>query len=117
MTAIMADLWEHSEKLLQQEMQLALSELDVRLDKSKTVLRRAAISGGLMHAAYLSTLATLVLILSEFLRPWLAAFLVAAGASAAAYVFVQLGKKAADEAKQPSQPTDRFRAPGQTAHS
>jgi hypothetical protein len=107
-TSIMADVWNHSEQLLQQEMQLARRELEVRLDAGKLALRRAAIGAGLTHAAYLNGLAALVLASSEFLRPSLAAFVVAVVASLGAYLFSQRSEAAAAEITQPSQSTHRF---------
>jgi hypothetical protein len=103
--AIMTDLWENSERLVQQELQLALSELDVRVDRAKLALRHGAIAGGLFHAAYLTALATLVLLLSELVAPWLAALLVALLAGAGAYWFLQRSKQAAQQASRPDTQT------------
>lgn len=115
-TSIMADLWNHSEKLVQQEMQLARSELQVRLAAGKLALRRAAIAAGLMHAAYLSGLVALVLVLSEFLRPSLAAFVVAVVASLGAYLFMKRSESTAAELTQPSQSTSRFESGAVVPH-
>jgi uncharacterized membrane protein YqjE len=114
--AIVADLWHNSERLVQQELQLAVVELEARVDKAKVALRQAAIAGGLFHAAYLTTLATLVLLLSEVVAPWLAALLVAVIASAAAYAFTRRSKHTAREAAQPPAAQEPFPSSGRTAH-
>jgi Putative Actinobacterial Holin-X, holin superfamily III len=115
--AIVADLWHNSERLVQQELQLAVSELNVRVDKGKRALRTAAIAGGLFHAAYLTTLATLVLLLSQVLAPWLAAFLVALAASAGAYAFSWRSKRNAQQAAHPPETLEPFTSSRRIAHS
>ena len=100
--AIVSDLWQNSERLVQQELQLALAELDVRVDRAKVTLRRGAIAGGLFHAAYLTTLATLVLLLAEVVAPWLAALLVAVPAAAGAYLFARGSQSAAQQTVEPT---------------
>jgi hypothetical protein len=114
---IVSDLWQNSERLMQQELQLALSELDVRLDKAKGALRQASIAAGLFHAAYLTMLATLVLLLAEVLAPWLAAFLVAVVASGAAYLFLRRSKHSAQQAAQSPETSEPFTSSRRTAHS
>jgi hypothetical protein len=115
--AIVADLWQNSERLVQQELQLALSELDIRVDRAKVALRQAAIAGGLFHAAYLTTLATLVLLLSQVIAPWLAALLVAVLASAGAYAFARRSKQTARDAAQPPETHQSFTSSRRTVHS
>lgn len=101
--AVLADLFEHTETLVRQEVELGKAEIHVRVDKAKAALVHGAISAGLYYAAYLTTLATLVLALSEWLPGWAAALVIAVAASAGAVVFTMLGKKALDEVKQPPQ--------------
>jgi hypothetical protein len=115
--AIVSDLWHISERLVQQELQLALSELEVRLDKAKVALRQAAIAGGLFHAAYLTMLATIVLLLSEVMAPWLAALLVAVTAGAGAYAFSRRSKHNAQQAAQPPETHEPFTSSRRTAHT
>lgn len=115
--AIVADLWQNSERLVQQELQLAASELEVRVDRAKVALRQAAIAGGLFHAAYLTTLATLVLLLSELVAPWLAALIVAVAASAGAYAFSRRSQHTARQAAQPPETHQPFTSSRRTAHS
>jgi hypothetical protein len=115
--AIVADLWQNSEHLVQQELELALSELDIRVDRAKVALRQAAIAGGLFHAAYLTTLATLVLLLSQAMTPWLAALLVAVVASAGAYAFSRRSKQTARHAARPPETHQPFTSSRRTVHS
>ncbi len=91
--AVLADLWQHSETLVRQEVELLKAEYEARAVHAKAAVRHGAISLGLCHAAYLSTLATLVLVLALWVEPWAAALIVAVAASAGAFVFAQLGKR------------------------
>jgi Putative Actinobacterial Holin-X, holin superfamily III len=99
--SLLADLWEHSETLIRQEIALAKAEYEVRVANAKVAVRRGVISFGLFHAAYLTTLATLVLALAEWLPPWLASLLIAIGAAAGASIFTWLGLRAAEAATAP----------------
>jgi Putative Actinobacterial Holin-X, holin superfamily III len=115
--AIVSDLWQNSERLVQQELQLALSELNVRLSAGKVALRSAAIAGGLFQAAYLTALAALVLLLAELIVPWLAALLVAVVAGAGAYLFSRLSGQAARRLAEPRDTHESLMSPRQSANS
>jgi hypothetical protein len=91
--SVIADLWQHSETLVHQELALAKAEFETHVARAKTAIVRGAISAGLYYAAYLTTLATLVLALAQWLPPWLASLIVASAASAGAFVFTRLGKE------------------------
>lgn len=99
--AVLGDLFEHSETLVRQEVALGKAEITQRVDKAKVALRHGAISAGLFYAAYLTALATVVLLLAEWMAPWIASLVVAVAASAGAVVFTLLGKRALDEVKAP----------------
>ncbi|HKO92856.1 MAG TPA: phage holin family protein, partial [Polyangiaceae bacterium] len=71
--AVLADLVDHSQTLVRQEIELGKAELNLRIDKAKVALLRGALSAALYYAAYLATLATVVLLLAEWLAPWIAA--------------------------------------------
>jgi len=114
--AVVGDLWRHSEQLLQQEVQLHLSELDAKLESGKRALNRALVSGALYYAAYLTGLATLVLLLDRVLESWLAAFIVAVAASIGAYFFSAMSKRAIREAKETPARPDRFNSSRHTVH-
>ena len=103
---MLADLVEHSETLLRQEVELGKAELKHRVDRAKVALRHGAISAGLFYAAYLTTLATIVLLLAEWMAPWISALVVAVAATAGAAVFTFLGKQALDDVKSPAPSED-----------
>jgi hypothetical protein len=103
---VLADLIEHSETLLRQEVELGKAELTHRVDRAKVALRHGAISAGLFYAAYLTTLATIVLLLAEWMAPWISALVVAVAATAGAGVFTFLGKQALDDVKSPAPSED-----------
>lgn len=99
--SVLASLVEHSETLVRQEIALGKAELDLRMQQAKQALVRGAICAGLFHAAYLTTLATLVLLFSEWVAPWVASLIIALVASAGAAVFTLLGKEALQRIKHP----------------
>jgi hypothetical protein len=90
---LLAELWENSEKLVRQEFQLALSELDQRVDKAKTALLGAVIAGAVMYAGVLAWVAAVILLLAEIMVPWLAALIVGAAAVGTGIVLLQKAKK------------------------
>lgn len=98
MQALLADMWQHAQTLVRQEVALAKTELELRTNAAKAGIERAAIAGGLFHAAYLTSLATLVLVLAQWVAPWLAALIIAIAASAGAVVFALLGRQKLERA-------------------
>lgn len=74
--AIVADVWENAEKLVRQELELALAEVDRRVDKLKIGVTTAAIGGAVLYAGILTLLAAVVLGLATVMAPWLAALIV-----------------------------------------
>lgn len=95
---VLADLVEHSQTLARQELALLKAEYEARLSSGKAALRDAAMSFGLFYAAYLTILATLVLLLAQWTPPWVASLIVAVAASGGAVLFTWLGKQAYDAA-------------------
>jgi hypothetical protein len=108
--AVLADMWQHSETLMRQELELLKAEYEARAIHAKAAIQQGAISLGLVHAAYLTTLATLVLVLAQWIEPWAASLIVAIAAGAGAYVFSRFGKRELQLATAPSKSPDRQRA-------
>jgi hypothetical protein len=73
---LVSELWDNSERLVRQEFQLALAELDDRVDNAKAGLKSAVTGGAVLYAGMLAIVAALILLLSEVMAPWLAAVLV-----------------------------------------
>ena len=73
---VLVELWENTETLLRQEMKLASTEIDHKLDKVKTQATAFALGGAFLHAALLAIVAGLVLLLAEAMNPWIAALIV-----------------------------------------
>jgi hypothetical protein len=113
--ALLADLVEHSETLVRQEVALGKAELNLRIDKAKVALLRAAVTVALYYAAYLTTLATLVLLLATWVAAWVAALIVALIASAGAVVFTLLSRQALEQVKHPHEHPSFI--PGRRAHT
>lgn len=95
--AIVADVWENAEKLVRQELELGLSEIDRRVDKLKIGVTEAVIGGAVLYAGILVLLAAVVLGLSEVMAPWLSALIVGAIVTAVgATMSLRGGSKAAE---------------------
>ncbi len=92
--AIVADVWENAEKLVRQELELALAELDRRVEKLKVGVLAATVSCAALYAGALLLLSALVLGLSKVMEPWLAALLPGVVVTAAGVI---LGRRARHE--------------------
>ncbi|MET0343901.1 MAG: phage holin family protein [Polyangiales bacterium] len=101
--AIVADVWENAEKLVRQELELGLSEIDRRVEKLKTGVTIAVIGGAVLYAGILVLLAALVLGLSNVMEPWLAALIVGAVVTGAGWTMSQRGGSKAAESTQPDE--------------
>jgi len=99
LTEIVNDVWVKAELLIRQEMQLAITdaeervdklkvELEDRLDKLKVELIAKAIGGAVSFVALLALTAAVILLLSRALSPWLAALIVALVLGAAGAVLL-----------------------------
>jgi len=96
--AIVADMWENGEKLVRQEIDLGLAELQIRADKLKASLLEGAIMGAIYNAGAMVLLAAVVLGLSEVMAPWLAALLVAVASIGTGYTLQWRAKQNAIQA-------------------
>jgi hypothetical protein len=73
---IVVELWENTEKLIRQELALASSEIDTKLDRAKKEGAMFAASGVILHAGLLTLIAALVLLLGNAIDLWLSALIV-----------------------------------------
>lgn len=105
--AIVTDMWENAEKLVRQELELGLAEIDRRVDKLKKGLVTAAIGGAVLYAGILVLLAAVVLGLSNVMAPWLAALIVGGVVTAVGATMSQRGGHKAAESAQHDQHLDR----------
>ncbi|MET0340502.1 MAG: phage holin family protein [Polyangiales bacterium] len=103
--ALVADVWENAEKLVRQELELGLSEIDRRVDKLKTGLTVAVIGGAVLYAGILVLLAAVVLGLSNVMAPWLAALIVGGLVTGAG---VTMSKRGTDKAAESAQPDEHL---------
>jgi len=105
--AIVANVWENAEKLVRQELELGLAEIDRRVDKLKIGLTSAAIGGAVLYAGVLVLLAAVILGLSNVMAPWLAALLVGVVATGAGAFMTWFGGNKAAESTQHDEHLDR----------
>lgn len=90
---LFVELWENTERLVRQELELTMSELDVRVGRMKKELVSAAIGGAVLYAGMLTLLAAVVLLLSRFMTPWVAALIVGAVAAVSGFTLIQKSKE------------------------
>jgi hypothetical protein len=90
---LVSELWENSERLVRQEFQLALAELDERVDNAKDGLKNAAAGGAVLYAGMLAMVAALILLLSEIMAAWLAAVLVGVVVMGIGFALVKSGNQ------------------------
>jgi hypothetical protein len=90
---LLTELWENSEKLVRQELSLALAELDGRIDQTKAALASAAIGGAIAYAGVLALVVAMILLLAEAMAPWLAALIVGVAAAGGGALLLRNAKK------------------------
>jgi hypothetical protein len=105
--AIVADVWENAEKLVRQELELGLAELDRRVDKLKIGLATAAVGGAVLYAGVLFLLAAVVLGLSEVMAPWLASLIVGGVVTGIGAAMGKGGSSKAAESAKPDEHLNR----------
>jgi hypothetical protein len=90
---IISELWENTEKLVRQELELALAELDRKVDRVKADVAMATVGGSVLYAGALAVVAGIILLLSKAIDPWLAAVIVGLVTSGIGFALVQRGRK------------------------
>jgi hypothetical protein len=93
MGAILVDMWQSTEKLLRQELDLAMAHLDDKVEEAKADLFVATTGGAVLYAGVLTLVAACVLALSQVLDPWLSALVVGLAASGLGYGMLRGGTK------------------------
>src|SRR5687768_12336086 len=83
---IVSDLWENTEKLVRQEMQLGLTELDERVERFKTELILKAVGGVVLLGGFLAIVASMILLLAKAVDPWISALIVGVVTLGAGYL-------------------------------
>lgn len=104
---IVADVWENAEKLVRQELELGLAEIDRRVEKLKVGLMTAAIGAGVLYAGVLVLLAAVVMGLATVMAPWVAALVVGVIVTGAGAFMSQRGTQKAESAAKPDEHLER----------
>jgi hypothetical protein len=112
---IIGELWENTEKLVRQEMELGLAELDRKATRLKADVTMAAVGGSVLYAGVLTLVAAVVLLLSKAVDPWLAALIVGVAVSGIGFMLVQRGKK--DMEAVDMKPEQTIRSVERSAHT
>jgi hypothetical protein len=92
---LVTDLWENTETLVRQELELALAHLDVRVRRVKNDLTAAAIGGSVLYAGVLALVAAAILLLAKVVAPWVSALIVGGIVTGVGFVLLQKGAAAA----------------------
>ncbi len=93
MSAILADMWQSTEQLIRQELDLAMARLNAQVEEVKADLVVTTTGGAVLYAGALSLVAACVLALSQVLEPWLSALVVGLAASGLGYGMLRGGTK------------------------
>jgi len=75
---IVSDLWNHTELLVHQELDLVRADLGLKAAHIKRDVTAASVSGAIVYAGVLTLLAGVVALLSKWMDVWLSAMLVGA---------------------------------------
>jgi len=75
---ILSDLWNHTELLVHQELDLVRADLGQKAAHIKRDVAAASLSGAVIYAGALTFLAGVVALLSKWMDVWLSAMLVGA---------------------------------------
>lgn len=70
-----------------------MTELDRRTDRIEDDLKQAALGGAMALSGVLVLLAAIVLFLSQYMQPWLAALIVGAVVTASGYLTLKSGQR------------------------
>jgi divalent metal cation (Fe/Co/Zn/Cd) transporter len=84
-SAIVSDLWQNTEHLLGQELDLLRAELDQRTRMARNDLVEFSLAGAVAYTGALAFVAAVILLLAKRLDPWLAAMIVGLSALAVGY--------------------------------
>jgi hypothetical protein len=86
---VLVELWQNIEKLLRQEVALARTEIETKAHKLQAHLVGSAAGAVLVLCSVLSLVATIILLLSEVMRPWLAALITSGVTAAVGYALLK----------------------------
>ena len=89
---LLSDLWNNTETLVRQELKLASTELETKIEEAKKDLVKRAVGAGALYAGVLALVAALVLFVAKFVAPWVAALIVGALVLGLGYALMQTGK-------------------------
>lgn len=89
---VLAELWQDSETLVRQELELAKVELEDKLSQAKADLTKAAVGGAVLYAGLLTLIGAVTLFVAKFVALWVAALLVAVVVIGVGYWMAQKGK-------------------------
>jgi len=92
---IVEDIWSNTEQLVRQELDLVLAQLDRKTARLKADVGAILLGGAVVYAGVLAIIASVILLLSKAMDPWVASLLVGAAVSVGGFLLVQRAKKEA----------------------
>lgn len=98
---LLVGLWQDTEKLVRQEVKLASTELDGKIQKVKVEATVAAIGGAALYAGVLALVAAAILLLSQVMASWLAALIVGVVVATIGFVLARRVKNVTADAVKP----------------
>lgn len=97
LTELVSDLSEKSGLLLKQEIQLAKTEVDEKIDRIKADVAAIAVGAAVAYLGAAALVAAMIIGLSHVMPAWLSALLVGAAISITGYVMVNRGNRGVQE--------------------
>jgi hypothetical protein len=94
---VLVELWHNMERLVQQEVALAGTELNFKLQRLKTELRAVAVGAALLGAGSLALVATIILILALVMPAWTASLITGAIAAGVGFGLIKTKKPSPGE--------------------
>src|SRR5688572_4537590 len=99
LSEIVVDLWENTQKLVHQEVTLARTEVDAKLDQAKKELGAAAMGAAVLYAGLLTLIAAAVFLLGTVIDLWVSALLIGAVVTVVGYLVLRNGPPQVSELK------------------
>ena len=106
---LVSDLWDDAQLLIKQELKLASSEVESKLEATKADLTKAALGAGALYAGVLTLVAALVLFLAKFMALWVSALIVGVAVLGTGYALARSGKNISARKLKPERSVNSLR--------
>jgi cytochrome c-type biogenesis protein CcmH/NrfG len=106
---LLSDLWADTQTLVRQELKLASSEVESKIEQTKADAMKAAMGAGAVYAGVLALVAALVLFVAKFVAPWVSAFIVGVAVLGLGYALMRSAKDVSARRLKPERSVSNLR--------